>query len=167
MSLNIVDSYIEECIAKLCGRFRGSEANKMITLIDLPAELAKLTMLQGRTPTTPTIAREGTLARLAPYRDGAIFAAKFAGKSDWERHPHGEQIVQIIDGTTTLRLVNDAERQTVVLSAGMTAIVPENTWHQFDSPDGVCLMTVTPQPSDHLRVDTDDPRAPAASASFA
>jgi mannose-6-phosphate isomerase-like protein (cupin superfamily) len=131
----------------------------MTAVIDLPTELARLTMLRGRTPTTRASARKGTAVRLAPYRDGAIFAAKFAGKRDWERHPHGAEIVQIIEGATILHLADDAGRQTLTLSAGMMAIVPENTWHQFDAPDGVCLMTATPQPSDHLRVETDDPVA--------
>ncbi len=67
--------------------------------------------------------------------------------------------IQIIEGATILHLADDARRQTLTLSAGMMAIVPENTWHQFDAPDGVCLMTATPQPSDHLRVETDDPVA--------
>jgi hypothetical protein len=35
------------------------------------------------------------------------------------------------------------------LSSGMMAIVPQNTWHQFDAPDGVSVMTATPQP-EHL-----------------
>ncbi len=36
----------------------------MITTIDLTAELAKLTMLKGRTPETPDAARKGAFARL-------------------------------------------------------------------------------------------------------
>ena len=69
----------------------------MIT-IDVKAELAKLTMLRGRTPETPEAARKGAFARLAPYRDGAIFTAKFSGNSPWERHPNGDEIVQIAEG---------------------------------------------------------------------
>jgi hypothetical protein len=40
----------------------------------------------------------------------------------------------------------------------MVAIVPQNTRHQFDAPDGVCVMTTTPQPTEHLWVDVEDPR---------
>jgi quercetin dioxygenase-like cupin family protein len=95
---------------------------------------------------------------LAPYRDGAIFSAKFAGTSAWERHPQGDEIVQIVDGVTTLHLMTAEGRQSVSLSAGMMAVVPQNTWHQFEAPDGVCVMTATPQPTEHVRVDVDDPR---------
>jgi quercetin dioxygenase-like cupin family protein len=130
----------------------------MITIVDLKAEFAKLTMLKGRTPTTPEAERAGAFARLAPYRDGAIFTAKFAGTSAWERHPQGDEIVQIIDGATTLHLMTGEGRQSLLLGAGMVAIVPQNTWHQFEAPDGVCVMTATPQPTEHLAVDVEDPR---------
>ena len=34
------------------------------------------------------------------------------------------------------------------LGAGEMIVVPANTWHRFET-DGVKLMTVTPQPTDH------------------
>ena len=130
----------------------------MITVVDLKAEPAKLKMLKGRTPTTPEAEREGAFARLAPYRDGGMFMAKFAGTSAWERHPNGDEMVQIIEGATTIHLMTDAGRQSLTLKAGMVVIVPQNVWHQFVAPDGVCLITATPQPTQHLTVDVDDPR---------
>ena len=33
-----------------------------------------------------------------------------------------------------------------------------NTWHQFEAPDSVCVLTATPQPTEHLRFDVEDPR---------
>jgi len=130
----------------------------MLTVVDLKAEPAKLKMLAGRTPTTPESEREGAFARLATYRDGGVFMAKFAGTSAWERHPKGDEIVQVVEGATTLHLITDAGRQSLALSAGMVVIVPQNAWHQFVAPDGVCVMTTTPQPTQHLSVDVDDPR---------
>ncbi|HYM72098.1 MAG TPA: cupin domain-containing protein [Stellaceae bacterium] len=133
----------------------------MIAIVDLNAEFAKLTMLEGRTPDMPAEKREGAFARLAPYRDGAIFTAKFAGNAAWERHPQGDEIVQIVDGATTLHLMTEDGLQSLELRAGMMAIVPQNMWHRFESPDGVALMTATPQPTEHLTVDVDDPRTVA------
>jgi quercetin dioxygenase-like cupin family protein len=130
----------------------------MVTIVDLNAEFAKLTMLEGRTPTSSDADRKGASARLAPYRDGAMFAAKFAGTSAWERHPQGDEIVHIVDGATTLHLITADGRQSLALGPGMVVIVPQNTWHQFDAPDGVCVMTTTPQPTEHLTVDVEDPR---------
>ena len=133
----------------------------MAAIVDLKAEFAKLTMLRNRTPTSTEAEREGAFGRVAPYRDGAIFTAKFAGKSAWERHRQGDEIVQIVDGATTLHLITAQGRQSLQLSAGMMAIVPQNAWHQFEAPDGVCVMTATPQPTEHVRADVEDPRSMA------
>jgi quercetin dioxygenase-like cupin family protein len=129
----------------------------MIPVVDLKAEFARLTMLEARTPTSSEAERKGAFGRVAPYRDGAIFTAKFAGTSAWERHPQGDEIVQIVDGATTLHLMTAEGKQSVTLSAGMMVVVPQNAWHQFEAPDGVCVMTATPQPTEHLRVDVEDP----------
>jgi mannose-6-phosphate isomerase-like protein (cupin superfamily) len=136
---------------------RQTEA-AMIAVIDLKAEFARLTMLEGRTPISSEADRAGAFGRVAPYRDGAIFTAKFAGTSAWERHPHGDEIVQIVEGATTLHLMTDEGRRSMALGAGMMVVVPQNMWHQFEAPDGVCVMTATPQPTEHLRVDVEDPR---------
>src|SRR2546428_5153345 len=73
---------------------------RMITILDLKAEFAKLTLLRGRTPQTTEVERKGSgaFATLAPFRDGNIFSAKFAGDGAWERHPNGDELVQIVDG---------------------------------------------------------------------
>jgi quercetin dioxygenase-like cupin family protein len=128
-------------------------------VLDPKAELAKLRMLRGRTPETPAAEREGAFARLAPYRDGAIFTGKFAGNSAWERHPNGDEIVQIVDGAAVLHLMAEDGPQSFALEAGMVAIVPQGTWHRFEAADGVSLLTATPQPTEHLTVAVDDPRS--------
>ena len=53
--------------------------SRMPSIIDLSAELAKLTMFQ-RTPQSTREETKGSVARLASYRDGALTATKFAGK---------------------------------------------------------------------------------------
>jgi quercetin dioxygenase-like cupin family protein len=130
----------------------------MTDVFDLKAEFAKLTMLQGRTPTSSEADREKAFGRVTPYRDGAIFTAKFSGRSAWERHPRGDEIVMVVDGTATLHLLTDAGRQSLTLRAGTFAVVPQNAWHQFEAPAGVCVLTATPLPTEHVRVDVEDPR---------
>jgi len=131
----------------------------MATVIDLSAELAKLTMLRGRTPQSTSADRVGSSARLAPYRDGAIFTARFTGTGAWERHTRGDELVHILDGSATLEVVaGDGPPQSFPIHAGTIAIVPEGAWHRFRSSEGVTLMTATPLPTDHVRLDVDDPR---------
>jgi len=128
------------------------------TILDLNAEFAKLKMLRGRTPETPEAERQGAFAQLAPYRDSAINVAKFSGEGPWERHINGDEIVQVVDGATTLHIMFEDGPQSFALKAGMVVIVPQGNWHRFEAPEGVSLMTTTPQPTQHLTFAIDDPR---------
>ena len=130
----------------------------MITILNLKTELAKLKTLRGRTPTTSAEERQGAFAKLAEYRDGGIFTAKFSGRGPWERHQNGDELVQIVDGATTMHLMTAEGPQSLALTAGMIVIVPRGIWHHFDAPDGVTLLTATPQPTEHLEIDVADPR---------
>ena len=132
----------------------------MITIIDLKAEFGKLNMLRGRRPEMTEAERKGSggFATLAPFRDGNIFSAKFSGDGAWERHPNGDELVQVVDGSTTLHIMTEGGPQSYALSAGMVVIVPQGAWHRFHSPEGVSLVTATPKPTEHLTVDVADPR---------
>jgi mannose-6-phosphate isomerase-like protein (cupin superfamily) len=129
----------------------------VIPVLDLTAQLDRL-MPFARTATSPEAERKKGIARLAPYRDGAIFASKFSGTSGWERHPSGDEFVYIVDGATMLCSMDENGPRAYVLRAGMVAIVPQGLWHRFESPGGVVLVSATPQPTDHPEVDVDDPR---------
>jgi mannose-6-phosphate isomerase-like protein (cupin superfamily) len=129
------------------------------SIIDLNAELAKLTMFRGRTPQSTMADRKGSAARLASYRDGALTATKFAGKGHWERHLTGDELIHILDGTATLEIVcDDGPPKSFVLRAGMMAVNPQGAWHRFHSAEGVTLMTATPFPGNVIELDVDDPR---------
>jgi mannose-6-phosphate isomerase-like protein (cupin superfamily) len=132
----------------------------MITILDLKSEFAKLRLLPGRTPQMTEVERKasGGFATLAPFRDGNIFSAKFSGDGAWERHPNGDELVQIVEGSATLHLMTDDGPRSYAVSAGMVVIVPQGTWHRFHAPEGVGLLTATPKPTEHLTVDVDDPR---------
>jgi mannose-6-phosphate isomerase-like protein (cupin superfamily) len=123
----------------------------MIKPVDIKAELAKLTPLRGRQPDTPGEQARAAFATLAAFRDGAIFTGSFAGESDWERHRQGDEIVHILDGATTLTILTADGPQTFELKAGMLIVVPQGHWHRFQAPDGVTVLTATPQPTDHTR----------------
>jgi mannose-6-phosphate isomerase-like protein (cupin superfamily) len=133
---------------------------QMVTIVDVKAELAKLTMLKGRRPDMTEAERKGTnaFATLTPFRDGNIFSAKFSGNGAWERHPNGDELMQVVDGETKFHIITDEGPQTHTLKAGMLVVVPQGAWHRFESADGVCLMTATPKPTEHLTVDVADPR---------
>lgn len=49
--------------------------------------------------------------------------------------------------------------QSFAIGAGTVVVVPQGSWHRFVAPDGVALMTTTPQPTQHLTFAIEDPRA--------
>jgi mannose-6-phosphate isomerase-like protein (cupin superfamily) len=135
-----------------------SDTMKPPSIIDLNAELAKLTMFRGRTPRSTMADRKDSSARLASYRDGTLSITKFAGKGHWESHLAGDELIHILDGTATLEMLGENGPQSFALGSGMIAINPQGAWHRFSSADGVTLLAVTPSPSEVIDLDVDDPR---------
>ena len=127
-------------------------------IVDLDAELAKLTTFRGRTPQTTITDRQGTAARLASYRDGALTATRFAGMGHWEMHP-ADELIHVIDGTATLDIVCDeGPPKPFMLYAGTLAVIPQGVWHRFHSSGGTTLMTATPFHGETIALDIADPR---------
>ncbi len=112
----------------------------------IEAAIDGLTFLADRTPTTTDAE---AFARLAPYRDGAVFVGHWAGTSEWERHPVGDEIVLVVDGGTTIVLLEDGTEQAHRMGPGELIVVPQGTWHRFETPDAVKVLSVTPQPTEH------------------
>ena len=129
------------------------------SIVDLNAELAKLTMFRGRTPQSTMADRKGSAARLASYRDGALTITKFAGKGHWESHLTGDELIHVLDGTATLEIVcDDGPPKSFALRAGTMVVIPQGAWHRFLSSEGATLMTATPFPGEVIELDVDDPR---------
>ena len=128
------------------------------SLIDLGAELAKLTMFR-RTPKSTREETKGSVARLASYRDGLLLAIKSSGTDHWERHLTGDELVHILDGTATLEIVcDDGPPKSFALRAGMLVVIPQGAWHRFHSSGGTTEIAVTPFPGETIELDVDDPR---------
>ena len=128
-------------------------------IVDLDAEVAKLTLFRGRTPQSTMAERKGSAARLASYRDGGLSITKFAGKGHWEAHHAGDELIHILDGRASLEIVCDnGPPKSFTLRAGMIAVNPQGAWHRFRSAEGVTLLAATPAPSEVLEIDADDPR---------
>ena len=121
----------------------------MVKAVDIQAALATRPVLRGRRPDTPEGEVAEAFATLAGFREGGVFAGGFAGDTAWERHSKGDELVQVLSGETTLTILTDEGPQVLEMKAGMLAVVPRGCWHRFQAPDGVTLLTATPQPTDH------------------
>ncbi len=112
--------------------------------------LESVTYLANR---TPSMAAEGgaesAFANLSDYRDGAIYVGHYSGSSEWERHSQGDEIVMVIEGTTTVILMADGTQERIDMQADDLVVVPQGTWHRFENSTDLKVLTVTPQPTDH------------------
>jgi mannose-6-phosphate isomerase-like protein (cupin superfamily) len=131
----------------------------MLRAVDIKAELAGRPVLRGRDEDTTEADAKAAFAILTPFRDGSIFAGSFSGDSPWERHQKGDELVHILDGAATLTIMTDTGPQSFTMTAGMLIVVPQGHWHRFHAPDGVTVLSATPQPTDHTAAA--DPRTVA------
>jgi mannose-6-phosphate isomerase-like protein (cupin superfamily) len=139
----------------------GQHAGGRPIIVDLSAEIAKLTMFRRR-PQSTAAERTGSVANLAPYRDGLLLAIKASGTDHWERHLAGDELVHILDGSATLEIVcDDGPPKSFELRRGTVAVIPQGAWHRLLSLEGATQMAVTPFPGETLEVDVDDPRTAA------
>ncbi|MEM8707016.1 MAG: cupin domain-containing protein [Actinomycetota bacterium] len=117
--------------------------------VDLTAAYDALTFLGDRSADSTDDELVGAFARLAESQMGSVFIGHYAGDSMWERHGVGDEYVAVVDGSTEMTMIIDGADVTHTLTAGQFVIVPQGTWHRFHTPDGVKVMTITPQPTDH------------------
>ncbi|WP_394225119.1 cupin domain-containing protein [Pseudoalteromonas spongiae] len=117
--------------------------------ITIESEFTRVEFLKNRTPETTDEEAKNAFALLSEYRDGGIYVAHYSGYSEWERHVNGDEFVQVLDGETTLILLSGEKEQRNELSSGQMLVIPKGVWHRFESPIGVKVMTVTPQPTEH------------------
>ena len=116
---------------------------------DIPKELSKLTMIMNRGDDTPHDESAEHFANLGSLNGAQMFVGSFQGHSPWERHPMGEELVQIVEGETEFTLMTEDGPETLTLTKGQLTVVPQGLWHRFDSATGVTVLTATPQPTDH------------------
>jgi len=141
------------------GRIRQNrrEGGKIMpTAVDIWKALTGLPVLRNRRPDTPEQQAASAYATLAETRNSGVFARSFQGEGAWERHRHGDELVQIFDGETRLTILTESGRTELNMKAGMVTVVPQGCWHKFNAPTGVTVQTMTPQPTDHFT--DEDPR---------
>ena len=88
-------------------------------------------------------------AEVVPYRDGAVYASYYSGSSEWERHPNGDEVVMVLEGTTTVIVLRNGKEERHALAENELVVIPMGVWHRFEGSDWLKVMTITPQPTEH------------------
>ncbi|MCO1336909.1 cupin domain-containing protein [Microbulbifer sp. OS29] len=118
-------------------------------VISIEEGFSRVKFLNERTPETTSEEAKNAFSLLSHYRDGGIYISYYSGYSEWEKHPNGDEFVQILEGKTTLILLKNSQELHNELIGGQIFVIPKGVWHRFESPDSVKVMTITPQPTVH------------------
>lgn len=132
----------------------GENSGRAVRSVAVGQAFGGLTFLAARTPVSE---ERDYFATLALYRDGAIFIAHYAGSSEWERHCAGDEIVFVLEGSTTIILRAEGTDERIALGALQLVVVPRAMWHRFETPHAVKVLSVTPQPTDHTATEPNEP----------
>ena len=138
------------------------------SIIDLNAELAKLTMFRGLTPQSTRAERKGQrraiglLPRRAPFR-GQVRRDRPLG----DAIPTTSWFTSSTAATTLEIVCDDGPPKSFALRAGMIAVVPQGAWHRFRSSEGKTHDERDAFPGDHIELDVDDPRTSTTRADMA
>lgn len=68
----------------------------------------------------------------------------------WERHPSGDEVVLLLDGSVDLALDDGTTERLVHLVPGRAAVVPAGTWHRavLAAPSRMLFLTPTSTPTE-------------------
>lgn len=117
-------------------------------------------------PTTPVYDIKSAIAGLeklkfhkfSDFNGGSVgvFSAE-KGISPWEMHPEQDEFLYVIEGETTITILNDDdESNSVKVKAGSCLVVPKGHWHRHEIAKHLVEMWVTPGKTEHSRAE--DPR---------
>ena len=117
--------------------------------LSISQALGALSFVGDRTPASTAEQLAGAFAELTAYRDGAVFIGHWAGKSEWERHGAGDELVLVLEGRARLILRVGGDDIRHELGPMELLVVPSGTWHRFEVEQRVQVLTVTPHPTEH------------------
>lgn len=124
----------------------GPDGVALVAAVDLEHALGGLAFLLDPITAPALDAPEPSFVRLGELDNRGLFVSTFCGDTPWERH-HDDELLLILDGEATLVLLTDGDERPAHLSKGQFFVVPERTWHRFETP-GIRILGLTPQPTE-------------------
>lgn len=119
---------------------------------DLKALLHRFSQVAMSSPTGAPTGKSAfastAFEKLAPFNHGGVFVGRFTGQTPWERHRHGDELVQVLDGEVDITLLTRRKPVHMTLRAGGIFIVPRGLWHRQHARTEVTLLSATPTPTD-------------------
>lgn len=128
-----------------------------IPAYDVSAAAARATPLAitGQTTAQEASAAYLHLTDLDRLRLGVM---RFSGRTPWERHPDGDELLYALDGEVELTALTDDGPVARTLRAGDAFVCPRGIWHRQLPKSSVTILYCTPNKTDEVSF-ADDPRS--------
>jgi len=110
---------------------------------DIQRELAGLSELK----ITPQMTEDDAMRSMrfvAPFNQCMLGVVRFSGQTPWERHPDGDELLQVLEGGVDVTLLTDDGPVHASLSAGSVFVVPRGLWHRQLARESTSLLFATP-----------------------
>ncbi|WP_312163002.1 cupin domain-containing protein [Phenylobacterium sp.] len=91
---------------------------------------------------------------LAPFNQCMAGMIRFAGTTEWERHPDDE-FLYVVEGQVEVTILAGGDTRRETLRPGLACVVPAGAWHKQRTPGGVTLIYITSAAgTDHSAAET-------------
>ncbi len=138
-------------------RVAPPSAGAAIPSYDVSAAAARATPLAITEQTTAEEANAAYL-HLADLDRLRLGVMRFSGRTPWERHPDGDELLYALDGEAELTAMTDDGPVTRTIRAGDAFVCPRGIWHRQLPKTWVTILYCTPNKTDEVSF-ADDPRA--------
>ncbi len=122
-------------------------------------DLAELTIVPGMSDTGAV----PYMKMLAAFNESTIGIVRFSGRTPWERHPAGDELLHVLDGAVEVVVLTEAGPVQATVPAGSIFVVPRGLWHRQVAAATTLLFATPTEGSEHSWAD--DPRTPSSSVS--
>jgi quercetin dioxygenase-like cupin family protein len=134
----------------------GTSATSPMVPHDLAALARDLPTLVIGADTTGEQA-DAAVRTLSWLGDLQLGVMRFSGQTPWERHPDGDELLQVLDGAVDVTVLTDDGPVVVPLETGGIFVCPRGLWHRQRSRPTVTILFGTPvHTTEHSWAD--DPR---------
>lgn len=135
---------------------RARRGQPALVAHDLRAALHGLPELTITAKTTAAEADAAvrTLTALGPCTLGVM---RFSGRSPWERHPDGDELLHALEGAVDVTVLTDEGAVQTTVRAGSVFVCPRGLWHRQRPRPAVTMLFGTPSATTEVSF-ADDPR---------
>lgn len=81
---------------------------------------------------------------LAPFNQCMLGVVCFSGQTPWERHPDGDELLQVLEGGVEVEVLTDDGSVRRTVAKGEVFVVPRGLWHRQLARITTTLLFATP-----------------------